>query len=252
MLAVCFVFGSLHTSSYESAYAKTVSSVKKSKKLRSKKRLKRKKKAKKQKKKKPFFYEASAGLGLTSVYTPTYGVSATLKGFDHYSLTIDYGSGSFDTGAFVDPEHAAQIDHALTAVGAFYYPSFKKAFYFGGLFMVEDFSVSSIATYTDTDLDAGVVTDYDIPQVTTISSMYITPAIGFYNRLFNSFYSDLKFGLSVPISSSISGSEDLSGLGIVDQDKVDETVTGERDDIINFLGGVLPYVSATIGYRVEF
>ena len=51
-----------------------------------------------------------------------------IKAYDKYSLTLDYGSGTFDTSSFTDEENAVQIFHSFTGIGAFYYPSLKAHF----------------------------------------------------------------------------------------------------------------------------
>lgn len=218
--------------------------------VKKKKIRKYKKKTISSAKKKPF--EFSLGVGLTSLYTPSFGASLTAKGFGHYALTMDIGSGSFDTSSFADEKSAATVDHSYLGFGGFFYPSSKGSFYYGAIYSIEKFSVASIAHSEVTDFDAGTQTEFEVNQTTTISSSFLTPAFGFYNKFSDYFYTDSRFGLSIALSSSTDFSASRQDAPLLDDDAFNETTQTEKADVEKFFGSIIPYLSLTIGGRVEF
>jgi len=246
----CFGYPELAEAKYASSHQEQILVAKRIKKF--KKRSKRKSRPKSKFLQTDRKYQFAAGVGLTSIYTPTLGASVTIRGFDHYGLALDFGSGDFDTGSFVDSKNAANVEHSFFSLGLHYYPSFEDAFYFGATISQQAFIVESEANYTFTDLELGEIKEFDIPQTTKISSLYLTPNIGFYNTLARVMYFDLRLGVSIPLSSSVEGEEDLSGLENEDQPFIKEAVEGEREDVIKLLGGMLPHLSLTFGYHTEF
>lgn len=241
----------LAESEVESSWGKTKTQAKtRNRKAPSKRRSKVKSAEPKKKSRQEIQY--ALGAGLTTILTPSFGVSFSAKGFEHFAASLEFGGGEFDTSSYADEGDESLIKRSFSALGLFYYPSFKRSFYVGSLVSFESIRVDSIAEAEQIDLDNGTIANYELPQITEINSTYLIPAAGFYNKFGKFFFSDFRFGVEIPVTSEVTQSADrslASGLGAEEQDVA---LKKEKDDIVKFLGGPLPYLSLVFGAHYTF